>query len=144
MWTAPIMRLVSTAASALILILVALAVPACGSDGTGAGGAGGSTGDGKYHPPGNGQHMAQDAACDALSQAQDARNTAMVCTATSRPCPSLILVQVGGTECLEYDQGSVQGCVDYYDMQTTCDALAQAIDNCVVTAFAGSAPNGCP
>lgn len=139
------MRLVSTAASALILIVAALTTPACGSDGgTGAGGSGGGTGDGKYHPAGNGQRMNQDAACDALSQAQDARNTALVCTATSRPCPSLILVQAGGQECLQYDQGSVQGCVDYYAMQTTCDALAKAIDDCVVTAFAGSAPNGCP
>lgn len=129
-------------------ILAALAfasiLPACGSNG-GAGGDGGQGGgDGKYRPAGNGQHISQDEACTLLSEAQDAQITALGCTATQRPCPSLILVQVGGTECLEYDQGTVQGCVAYYNEQSTCDALAAAADACVVTAFADTAPAGCP
>jgi hypothetical protein len=133
------------ALSLFFTLVAAFAVPACGSDsGAGAAGSGGHGGDGKYHPAGNGQHEAEAAACDALSQAQDARTQALQCTATSRPCPTLILVQVGGTQCLEYDQGSVQGCVDYYGQQGTCAALAQAIDACVVTSFADSAPKGCP
>jgi hypothetical protein len=126
-----------------VAVLLAMALSACGSDGgSGGGGAGGE--DGKYHPAGNGQHQSQADACDALSEAQDAKSKALACTTTSRPCPTLILVQVGGTECLEYDQGSVQGCVDYYDKQATCDELAKAVDACVVTSFPGSAPNGCP
>jgi hypothetical protein len=135
---------VPTSLAAPVAILVALALSACGSDGgSGSGGAGGS-GDGKVHPAGNGQHQSQADACDALSNAQDARSKAMSCTSTLRPCPTLILVMAGGTECLEYDQGSVQGCVDYYNQQATCDDLAKAIDACVVTAFQDSAPNGCP
>jgi hypothetical protein len=134
-----------TAATALIPLLAALSLSACGSTpetGTTTGTP--EAGDGKVHPAGNGTHESEAAACDALSKAQDAQNVAMMCTATSRPCPALVQVQVGGTVCLEYDQGSVQGCLDYYAMATTCDALATAIADCVVTSFAGSAPNGCP
>ncbi|MFT3773054.1 MAG: hypothetical protein QM820_47335 [Minicystis sp.] len=138
------MRSVSIAASIFTLLLAAFAVPACGSEGTGAGGSGTGGDDGKYHPAGNGQRQNEADACDALSKAQDTHNLALGCTATSRPCPTLIQVQAGGTQCLQYDQGSVQGCVDYYDQQTTCDALAKAADTCVVTSFPDSAPNGCP
>src|ERR1700733_7416353 len=117
------MRHVSASALALFTITLALLAPACGeTGGTGAGGAGGAGGggDGKYHPPGNGQHESEKDACAALATAQDARNTALGCTATSRPCPSLIQVMVGGTSCLEYDQGSVQGCIDDYNQQASC------------------------
>jgi len=136
-------RLALALASLALAVTAALSTAACGSSSGPAGGAGGMD-DGKVHPAGNGQHETQDAACAALSQAQDARNQALACIATSRPCPTLVLVQVGGTECLEYDQGSVQGCIDYYGQQGTCDALAKAIDDCVVTAFPESAPSGCP
>lgn len=126
-------------------ILAICALSACGSSsGTGGTGGTGGGGDGKYRPAGNGVHQAEADACDALSKAQDARSQAMACTTTLRPCPTLVLVMVGGTACLEYDQGSVQGCVDYYNEQMSCDALATAIDTCVVTTFADSAPNGCP
>ena len=129
----------------LLTLTAALFLSACGaSPGPGNDGGTDDAGDGKLHPPGNGQHQSEAAACDALSKAQDARNTAMMCTSTQRPCPALVQVQVGGTPCLEYDQGSVQGCVDDYGLAKTCDTLATAIANCVVTSFAGSAPTGCP
>ena len=130
--------------TALATLATLAVLPGCGDSGETGGDASAEAGDGKLHPPGNGQMESESAACTALSQAQDSLNAAMACTATTRPCPSLIQVQVGGTACLQYDQGSVQGCVDNYNAQTTCDALAAAVDNCVVTSFAGSAPNGCP
>jgi hypothetical protein len=131
------------ARSALLLgSLVTLAsLAACGSDGGGAGGAGG---DGKYRPPGNGSHITEDAACQALLSAQNARAQALACTTTSYPCPTLVQVMVGGTVCREYDQGSVQGCVDYYGKQATCEALRAATDACVAASFEGSEPAGCP
>ncbi len=135
------MRLVF--AAVLVSIPVALACAACGSSEAGGGGTGGVS-DGKVHPAGNGQHESQDAACQALSHAQDTRSLALQCVTTTKPCPSLVLTMVGGTECLEYDQGSVQGCIDYYGMAATCDDLAKAFDDCVVTAFPDSAPKGCP
>jgi hypothetical protein len=135
----------ATTATTVLLLLAALMVSACGSPeqtgGTGAGG--GDGGDGKLHPPGNGQHVSEATACDALSMAQDARNQALQCAATSRPCPTLLRV-VFTTPCMEYDQGSVQGCLDYYDAQPTCDALSAAVVDCVITPFPGTEPNGCP
>lgn len=137
------MRPRSLFAPALVASFAAIFAPACGSD-TGSGAGGADSGDGKYRPAGNGQHQAEADACKALGDAQSARGQALSCTTTSRPCPSLIQVMVGGTTCLEYDQGSVQGCVAYYDQQATCEALAQAVDACLVIAFEGSAPAGCP
>jgi hypothetical protein len=48
------------------------------------------------------------------------------------------------TPCLQYDEGTVQGCVAYYGMASSCDALAAAITNCEIAPIAGSAPKGCP
>ena len=138
------MRSVLATATTFLMILAMFAIPACGDGGEGAGGSGAGGSDGKYRPAGNGQRQDEADACNALSKAQDARNAALACIATLRPCPSLLRVMMSGTECLEYDQGSVQGCIDYYNQQTDCDALAKSIDACVVTSFAGSAPSGCP
>jgi hypothetical protein len=120
-------------------------LPACGSGpGTGsAGSGGGGGGDGKYHPPGNGVAMSEADACNALSTAQDAENSSLMCASTSYPCPALLRAQFT-TSCLEYDQGSVQGCVAYDGMATTCAELATAIADCAVTPIDGSAPKGCP
>lgn len=124
--------------------LAACGLAACGSaEPSGTGGAGGMS-DGKVHPPGNGQHQAEALACKALLDAQSARGLALSCTLTTRPCPTLIQIMAGGEPCLEFDQGSAQGCVDHYNQQTTCDDLAKAIDACVVTSFSNSAPAGCP
>jgi hypothetical protein len=129
----------SIAASSLLLSLFG-----CGSDGSTAttGGAGGAD-DGRYHPAGNGVHIAEAEACDTLRQAQSQKLQGMTCTGTSRPCPTLLRAQFS-TECMEYDQGSVQGCVDYYNETTTCQALVDAIDKCAVTPFRGTEPKGCP
>lgn len=129
----------STASFALVALLF---TPGCGSDT--AGGGGGDAGDGKVHPTGNGQHQSESDACKALSEAHTEKSETLACTSTSRPCPSLIQVMVGGTACREYDQGSVQGCADHYAKQTSCDALAKAVDDCVVISFEGSEPAGCP
>ena len=139
-------RLASVSPLSLVAVLAALATSACSSGGGGAGGGAGSGGapsDGKVHPAGNGQRESQTDACDALSQAQSARVTALSCIATTQPCPDLI-VAMGGQSCLQYDQGSVEGCAAYYAQQTTCAALTAAFADCEVTAFAGSAPTGCP
>ena len=66
------------------------------------------------------------------------------CVGTSQTCPALIEATAGGATCLEYDHGSVQGCVAYFGQQASCDALAAAVPNCVPASFDGSAPAGCP
>ena len=131
---------------AAALSLTVLLLPACGPGagaGTGGSGAGGDGGDGKYHPPGNGVPMSEADACNALSQAMDADNTALMCPSTTRPCPALLRAEFT-TSCLQYDQGSVQGCVAYYAAAMACDSLAAAIAACAVTPIDGSAPKGCP
>ncbi|HSN97930.1 MAG TPA: hypothetical protein VLS89_06515 [Candidatus Nanopelagicales bacterium] len=122
-------------------------VGACGGDDDGAssGDPPADAGDGKLRPPGNGVRTTEAAACDALYDGYESARQSLGCTvSTSRTCPSLLRAQVGGTACLEYDQGSVSGCVAHYGDQTDCSALAAAQDDCVVTAFAGSDPAGCP
>ena len=115
---------------------------ACGSgSGAGAGGSGGN--DGKYHPPGNGTPMSEADACTALSQAVSSDSLTLMCLSTGLTCPDLLRAEFT-TPCLEYDQGSVQGCVAYYAAADTCAALDTASAGCAVTPIAGSAPKGCP
>lgn len=100
-------------------------------------------GDGRYYPPANGVHTTQDAACQALATAQETKRTMLGCVATTRMCPELLTFEFV-TPCLEYDQGSVQGCVDHYNKQTTCTDYKAAVKDCVVTAYPGTEPAGCP
>jgi hypothetical protein len=123
-------------------LLIAAPQPGCTPAETmGTGGA--EAGDGKYHPEGNGQHISEAAACEALKTEQENKRLATGCPGTTRPCPDLLRA-VFSTECMEYDQGSVQGCIDHYNKATTCEGIGKAIDECVVTPFLDSAPAGCP
>lgn len=100
-------------------------------------------GDGRVHPPGDGTHVSEASACETLKGAQAMRRLELSCTGTSRICPDALRAEFA-TECLEYDQGSVQGCLAYYNEAKTCDDLSKAINDCAVTSFAGSQPKGCP
>jgi len=122
-------------------VVFALFAAACGGDETTN--TTGDPSDGRHHPQGNGQHVAEAAACDALVQAQQSRFTALSCVGTTRSCPDFLRAEFT-TACMEYDQGSVQGCVDYYAEATACDDLTKRIADCVVTPFRGTEPKGCP
>lgn len=128
-------------------LLLSLFAPACGGDG-GSGGAGagsgtGGSGDGKYHPPPNGTHISEEAACEALTSKQEKRLLELHCVGTGQTCPSFLRSQFQ-TPCMEYDEGSVQGCLDYYSKQASCQSLKDAIDTCAVTPYPGTEPAGCP
>jgi len=131
-----------------LLLLLTLGVPllpACGADDEPPPETEADAGDGKIRPAANGVHTSEAAACDALLQGYEARRSALGCAVgTTRTCPGLVRSQVGGTACLEYDQGSVAGCLDHYAEQATCDALGTAIDLCVVTAYPETEGSGCP
>ena len=62
---------------------------------------------------------------------------------TSPTCPSLLRADFG-TACMEYDQGSVEGCIDHYNDAKTCDTLALNADDCRITPYPGTEPTGCP
>ena len=124
---------------------------ACGDDAStssssssseGGQGQGGES-DGKYHPPSNGMAMTEDAACKALQNALSSKVQSLACVMTARTCPDLVR-RVGGADCLQYDQGTVQGCVTYYQESASCDELKTRADDCAFEAIEGSAPAGCP
>jgi hypothetical protein len=81
-------------------------------------------------------------ACKALSQAASAKFLALGCVSTTAACPDLLQAETG-TPCLQYDAGSVEGCVTLFDQQSSCAALSDATQSCVPYYFTGSAPNGC-
>lgn len=126
----------SSAVVALALMLVA-----CGSDE--GDNTTGDPGDGKYRPPSSGEHTTEAIACNALVDAHSKQLVALGCSGTSRICPNMLRTEFAES-CLEYDKGSVDGCVAYYKMQASCADLATALDACVITAYEGSAPAGCP
>lgn len=99
--------------------------------------------DGRYHPPANGVHVSEEAACKALTDEHGKRLIALQCTGTTHLCPEFLRAQFT-TACLEYDEGSVQGCIAYYGEATTCDELRKAIDDCAITPYPGTEPKGCP
>ena len=123
--------------------LLALASSGCGADPTSS-----STGDvpvardGKFHPPGNGTPVDESTACTTLTDAQTQHFMALGCASTTRVCPDFLRSQ-SGTDCLQYDQGAVNGCLQFYSDAKTCQELSTAAGTCVVATIAGSAPKGC-
>ncbi len=127
---------VSAAAAVALLGLLA-----CSSGDTGTGGAGGK--DDNFHPTANGVAMDEATACDALHKALEDRQLALSCTLTLRTCPSMVQA-VAGTQCAQFDQGTINGCVTYYGQATDCTDLGTRSNKCAFKAIAGSAPKGCP
>jgi len=99
--------------------------------------------DGKLRPPPSGERMAEASACSALSDAHSKALLGAGCVGTVRTCPTLLRLQ-SGAECLQYDKGSLDGCIAHINEQTMCSDIAGAIDDCIVYAYADSAPAGCP
>lgn len=126
------------------IVALILSPAACGgSETTGASSSGmPEAGDGRYHPPGDGTHETEAEACDALSAAQSSRRLKLGCIGTSANCPDLLRTQFI-TPCLEYDKGSVQGCITYYNGAPSCADLNKAIDDCAVTPFPDTTSAGC-
>jgi hypothetical protein len=101
-------------------------------------------GDGKYRPPPSGEHTTESGACKTLLDAHSNQLLMLGCAGTSPTCPSYLRVEFGGVACMEYDKGSVDGCLAYFKMQSTCEDLGRALDECVITAYPGTEPAGCP
>lgn len=99
--------------------------------------------DGKIRPPPNGVHIAEAVTCKALADAHSQKLLAVGCVGTAPACPGLLRTQ-SGIDCLEYDQGSLDGCIAHIESQMVCADVNAAIVNCIVHAYAESAPAGCP
>jgi hypothetical protein len=135
------MRLVSylTSLSLVIFGCAAGVVVGCASGDGGSYTSSGTPDGGPYRPPGNGQRVSEQVACDTLKAAFDQ----VICIGTSSVCPDLLRRRFGAS-CLAYDQGSVDGCVAAFSAKKDCAERKQAFDGCEITPFPGSAPTGCP
>ncbi len=111
---------------------------ACSGDTEGEGGA---VDDGKLHPAGNGVSADEATACAALADALSGAASDLACVTTFRACPGLV-TGLSSESCASYDEGSVQGCADYYTAATDCDDLKARADGCVPEILA-PAPSGC-
>jgi hypothetical protein len=125
--------------------LLVLFSSGCGTDtGSGTTGDPPDANDGKFHPPGNGKPISESTACTTLHDAQEQHiNSLGGCVTTTALCPNFLRSQSGG-ECFQYDEGAVQGCVQFYSDTKTCQELTAAANTCVVATIAGSASKGCP
>jgi hypothetical protein len=97
--------------------------------------------DGKYHPAPSGVHVSEDEACATVLGAFPDRALALGCTTTIRPCPNFLRTQYS-TACMEYDEGTVVGCAQYFGERADCSELLD--DACVLQPFPGTEPAGCP
>jgi hypothetical protein len=117
--------------------LVVLLACSCGDDS----GSEPDPGDGKVHPAPNGVHTSETQACARLQAALHDRAFELGCSTTLRPCPELLRAQFT-TPCMEYDEGSVDGCVAYFATRPSCTELGA--ETCVVVPYPGTEPAGCP
>ncbi|WP_156041584.1 hypothetical protein [Chondromyces apiculatus] len=130
-------------ARALACSALACTLLACGGD-EGDDGTDPGPDDGRLHPPSNGVHITEADACSALLDAYTAQLDALGCTiTTTRTCPDLIRAMVNGTTCLEFDEGSVNGCIAHYGEQADCQTLASSLNYCAANAYAGTTSAGC-
>jgi hypothetical protein len=113
----------------------------CGDSGTG--GSGGAGDDGKFHPTANGSAVDESAGCAEMRDTLSDRGLELGCVTTLPTCPGFVR-SVGGADCLQYDAGTVDGCVAYYGEATDCDDLLARADNCAFEPIADSSPAGCP
>ena len=128
------------------ILLTAMMIAACSSgtnsNGTSAGGAGGSVDDGKFHPDPNGVHISETQACELLQSTYQQRIFDLQCSSkTVRTCPGFVRVMYD-PDCVEFDEGSVQGCVDWFNEIFNCELLSE--EGCVATVYPGTEPAGCP
>ncbi len=126
-----------TSVTAGLLLLTACA----GDDGSTLNGGSSSGDDGRVHPVPSGEHTSETAACAALQDAFRDKAMLLGCTNTVRTCPGFVRVDYS-PDCVEYDQGTVESCVDYFQGIYDCAELVAS--DCVLVTYPGTEPAGCP
>ncbi|HZO13239.1 MAG TPA: hypothetical protein VFB62_08265 [Polyangiaceae bacterium] len=102
-------------------------------------GSGGN--DTRFHPEANGTHMSETDACNQLRNAYESKKRALCGVATVPTCPGFLRTQYQ-PECMQYDQGTVSGCVQYYQGIQICEELIA--EDCALVTYPETAPAGCP
>jgi len=99
-------------------------------------GTGGTINDGKLRPPGNGTMISEDQACATMQSSFEGRQMALGCSFTVQLCPGFVRGLQVEAMCVAYDEGSVQGCVAYYEEAASCAELDSK--RCVPAIFPGT------
>ena len=102
-----------------------------------------STGTGetyKLKPPTNGDYISEMEACQKLLAAFTNQKSQICGQATAPTCPQFLRGQYD-PDCMFYDAGTVQGCVDYYKGLKLCADFVAT--DCFVTGYPETAPAGC-
>jgi hypothetical protein len=124
--------LLTALSAALTLTFACSEEPPEDEDDAGTGAMGGGGDDGKHHPPPNGTRISEEEACNLLRDAYDQKVQDLGCVQTLPVCLAFIRVPYD-PDCAEFDQGSVQGCIDFYNDIWRCDLLD--FEACVVTVY---------
>ncbi len=134
-------RLIATTVPLFLTLCIACGSETVSDAASTSSGAGGAD-DGKLRPEGNGVRISETEACEAMRGAVSDAAQVMNCVKTLPACPNFVRVRYP-TQCAEYDQGAVQGCVDHWTSITNgCQFLDET--DCVVAYFPENAPAGCP
>ena len=95
----------------------------------------------KEVPPPNGVKISEKEACELLLEAFSEGRTKACGTSTLPACPQFLRSQYQ-PNCMQYDEGSVNGCVSYFKMLKVCDDFVAT--DCGLTTYPDTAPMGCP
>src|SRR5262245_2591673 len=106
-----------------------LALVACGGSSDSKDTQNDATGDTRYRPATNGVAAPRAASCSSLSTAVANAHKKLCASGvyTAPTCPG-----DPGNACMSFDQGTVNGCVDYYSGASSCDDVGKRQSNCVV------------
>jgi hypothetical protein len=115
-----------------------------GAAGMSAGAAGYYTGGaGQFIPKGNGVPLGETTTCQKLHDALQARYDALACNLSPVACPLLVRAAApAGTDCSQWDTGSLDQCLAFIAAQSTCDDVVN--HPCSLIILAGTAGKGCP
>jgi len=97
--------------------------------------------DNRFKPNPTGVRTTEADACGQVSKSIIDRQFALKCIGTVQQCPAMVRSSYG-TQCMEYDAGTVTACVEYFKKAKTCDELVPG--DCVLVGYPDTAPLGCP
>ena len=86
---------------------------------------------GAVQPDAGGKLVAETPACDALTGAEAKARKDLGCPALAHACPEYIR-PAGGADCFQYDQASLDGCVDLFSSFISCEDFT--LHPCIVSA----------
>ncbi len=86
---------------------------------------------GAIQPDAGGQLRDEVTACETLTTAEASARKDLGCPAVARSCPDYIR-PAGGADCFQYEQASLDGCVELFRSFTSCEDFA--LHPCLVSA----------